>query len=208
VSSPEATSDHFDLLPFISILMCVLGCLLLVTISMSAISLGVGAAEAWTPVGIAAGGTGDPARPSAKEPIVVEWDGKAATFQLQKRIVVPWKAANPTGIPAFQAALRIAAAKRDSSYLLVAVRPSGFATLAPLLDELRGSGLEVGYEPVEQARSVTLASVKPPAAKASAAPNAKTPAKEETSTEADEPDDDLPPAKDEAPSDDAPPSKP
>ena len=37
--------DHFDLLPFIAILMCVLGTELLVTMSMAALSLGVGARE-------------------------------------------------------------------------------------------------------------------------------------------------------------------
>ncbi len=32
-------TDHFDLLPFIAVLLCVMGCLLLVTISTSAVSV-------------------------------------------------------------------------------------------------------------------------------------------------------------------------
>ncbi len=45
----DMDSDHFDLLPFISILMCVLGCLLLVTISMASLTMGLDAGEAWLP---------------------------------------------------------------------------------------------------------------------------------------------------------------
>ncbi len=59
--------DHFDLLPFIAIMMCLLGCLLLVTISMASINVGVGAGEVWVP----AGGEKGP----GKTPILLEWDG-------------------------------------------------------------------------------------------------------------------------------------
>lgn len=183
VSSPEATSDHFDLLPFISILMCVLGCLLLVTISMSAISMGVGAAEVWSPQGLGSRGTVDPAKESGKIPVLVEWDGKVATFQFGKRrIPGEWTAANSSGDATFQGALRFAAVNKDSTYLLVAVRPSGFATLAPLLDVLRASGLEVGYEPVEQARPVSLELAKPPAAKPKSESKAQAPSEQEASS--------------------------
>ena len=181
MKSPEATSDHFDLLPFISILMCVLGCLLLVTISMSAISIGAGAAESWTPQALGVEGKVAP----PKEPILVEWDGKIATFQLPKRSVRgEWSEASPKGNPAFQGALKTAVLRKDRSYLMVAARPSGFATLLPLLDVLRESGLEVGYEPVEQARAVTLASAKPETAKsATAKPTTQKPATDESATE-------------------------
>jgi len=153
VSSREATTDHFDLLPFISILMCVLDCLLLVTISMSAISMGAGATEAWSTHGLGVAGKTVP----SKEPILVDWDGKVATFQLPTRdLRGEWSAEKPEGTPAFQGALKNVEARKASSYLLVAVRPSGFATLLPLLDVLRTTGLDVGYEPVEQGRAVAL----------------------------------------------------
>lgn len=175
MNSGEATSDHFDLLPFISILMCVLGCLLLVTISISAISIGAGAAEAWTPQGIGSEGTNAP----AKDPILVEWDGKVATFQLQKRSVLgEWSEASPKGNAAFQGALKSVATRKDRSYLLVAVRPSGFTTLLPLLDVLRDAGLDVGYEPVEQGRSVTLKTAKAEPPKASSPSDAQPPSPE------------------------------
>ena len=133
--------------------MCVLGCLLLVTISMSAISIGAGAKEAWSTHGLGTGGKATP----PKDPILVDWDGKVATFQLGKRDVRgEWSPEKPEGNAAFQGAMKSAVGRKTSSFLLVAVRPSGFATLLPLLDVLRSTGLDVGYEPVEQGRAVAL----------------------------------------------------
>src|SRR5580692_7467236 len=75
---PERDSgqeDHFNLLPFIAILLCVLGTELLVTMSMATISLGVGAVEGWVQ-------DKDPAH-ATKNPTLIEWDGKTATVQRQ-----------------------------------------------------------------------------------------------------------------------------
>ena len=43
----SAEQDHFDPLPFIAIMMCLPGTLLLVTMSMAAIDVGAG--EGWVP---------------------------------------------------------------------------------------------------------------------------------------------------------------
>lgn len=103
----ETSADHFDLLPFIAILMCVLGCLLLVTLCMAAISLGAGVAERWTPV--AATGQATSGRPATgpvaasaavapKKPILVEWDGDQAIFHLESgKVLAKWSP--PTGVP-------------------------------------------------------------------------------------------------------------
>ena len=56
--------DHFDLLPFIGIMMCLLGTLLLVTMCMAAINVGAGAREGWVPQ----------PDPDAKIPVLIEWD--------------------------------------------------------------------------------------------------------------------------------------
>jgi len=50
-NTQSAEQDHFDLLPFIAIMMCLLGALLLVTMSMAAINIGAGAGagEGWVP---------------------------------------------------------------------------------------------------------------------------------------------------------------
>ena len=75
---PERDSgqeDHFNLLPFIAILLCVLGTELLVTMSMATISLGVGAVEGWVQ-------DKDPAH-ATKNPTLIEWDGKEATVNVK-----------------------------------------------------------------------------------------------------------------------------
>src|SRR5271169_180348 len=62
--------DHFDLLPFIGIMMCLLGTLLLVTMCMAAINVGAGAREGWVPQ----------PDPNAKIPVLIEWDGTYAVW--------------------------------------------------------------------------------------------------------------------------------
>ena len=63
----DYSKDHFDLLPFIAILMCMLGCLLLVTISIAALSMGPGADEGWMLL--------RDSQDSSKESILIESDG-------------------------------------------------------------------------------------------------------------------------------------
>jgi hypothetical protein len=166
-SSPHQT-DHFDLLPFIAILMCVLGCLLLVTVSMSAISMGIGAGEAWIP---AAKDSDSPAT-KPKKPILVEWDGEHATFHLDEgRNKVAWQ---PTkgevldglkhllssdaqkGSKGFQSILDMLRARKETHYVLIAVRPSGFGDFRRFAAEFRNRGITIGYEPIDQARAVRL----------------------------------------------------
>src|SRR3990170_3655483 len=64
-------TDHFDLLPYISILMCTLGTLLLMTVSMTAINLGPG-------VGIGIVQAVD-TNNMTKLAVLIEWDGHMAT---------------------------------------------------------------------------------------------------------------------------------
>ena len=78
--------------------MCVLGCLLLVTLSMAAISIGVGAGEGWTPVaptpdlGINANSPSGP----QKTPILIEWDGTTAVIHRNGgTVAVKWS--KPSG---------------------------------------------------------------------------------------------------------------
>src|SRR5438876_743227 len=71
--------DHFDLLPFIAILMCVLGSLLLVTMSIAALSIGPSLGEGWIPK--------RDQNMASKTPILIEWDGTTATVHSQGRKV-------------------------------------------------------------------------------------------------------------------------
>src|SRR5437870_2742034 len=85
----DLSKDHFDLLPFIAILMCTLGCLLLVTMSMAAISIGPGAGEGWIPV--------RDWFPGAMIPILIEWDGSTAVFHLEGgKVRIRWSGGRPS----------------------------------------------------------------------------------------------------------------
>jgi biopolymer transport protein ExbD len=141
--------DHFNLLPFIAILLCVLGAELLVTMSMATISLGVGAGEGWVP-------SHDQAKPG-KNPLLIEWDGKVATVQHpggDERIAVDLAA--KTLPPELRRVMDELAAKRETDYALFAVRPSGFESYFRLANLFRERGIDLGDEPVEQGKRVRL----------------------------------------------------
>jgi hypothetical protein len=65
------SSEHFDMLPFIGLLMCVLGVLLFVTLSVAALAIGPNVREGWVPI---------TAQDRKKVPILLEWDGTAAVI--------------------------------------------------------------------------------------------------------------------------------
>ncbi len=172
MSPQEKNADHFDLLPFIAILMCVLGCLLLVTVSMSAISMGVGAGEVWIPA--QAGG-----EKNNKSPVLVEFGGSFAVFHMDSgRRRVDWHPAGQQTVNVggttyllkddkdkekdetnseISHLFKTLADRKDTHYALIAVRPSGFPNLQRFLSEFRSRKITVGYEPIDQIRPVSLA---------------------------------------------------
>jgi hypothetical protein len=142
------------LFPFISILICTLGCLLMVTMSWVALALGPGLSEQWR---VMTRGPGD--RSVEKAPTLLEWDGDAVTVHPEK-VRVPWAAAsvnNGRNDSAFGRLLELVRKNRERQYLYVAVRPSGFGNLDPLLALIRSQQIDVGYEPIQQDRVVSLA---------------------------------------------------
>ena len=167
--------DHFDLLPFISIMLCLLGTLLLVTMSMASISLGAGAGEGWIPA---------PGRANAnKTPVLIEWDGATAVWHKGQsrirfhphppdlvqiggvwlKITRSADGKNPSIEPAsapppgqLDALLDELAAKRATHYALFAVRPSGFDTFGRFSAQFRERKIEIGYEPIDQMKPVRL----------------------------------------------------
>jgi biopolymer transport protein ExbD len=141
--------DHFDLLPFIAILLCVLGTELLVTMSMATISLGVGAEEGWVT-------TKDPAK-KTKNPILIEWDGSVATVQRKTGDEkIPIAVEQDTPSPEFARLLDEMEAKRETDNVVFAVRPSGFQNYFRLADKFRKRDISIGDEPVEQGKRVRL----------------------------------------------------
>ncbi len=138
-SNQSAEQDHFDLLPFIAIMMCLLGTLLLITMSMAAINVGAGASEGWVPE----------ADSGLKIPVLVEWDGVHAIWhsdngyqQLDANSIAPLVEYLDT--------------HRDSHYALFAVRPSGFANFRRFSAKFENRRLEIGFEPIEQGKAVRL----------------------------------------------------
>jgi len=168
----SAEQDHFDLLPFIAIMLCLLGALLLVTMSMASISLGAGAGEGWIP---------GPEK-LTKIPILIEWDGTDAVWRkggarIRESVdadVLPvdgvWyrvrRGENGDilgGVPVpepprsrFDELLAGLAANRETSYALIAVRPSGFDSFSRFSERFRGLRIDIGYEPIDQSKPVRL----------------------------------------------------
>jgi hypothetical protein len=146
----QGHTDHFDLLPFIAILMCVLGSLLLVELSIAAMSLGPAAKEAWNVPST---------YQTSKQAVLAEWDGRSVTMhQEAAKTTVPWTRETPS--EEWQALLNRLAAQRDTHYVLFAIRPSGFGSFNRMAREFRERGIEVGYEPIGQGRRVSLSDTK------------------------------------------------
>ncbi len=152
--------DHFDMLPFIAIMMCTLGGLLLVAMSMAALNLGH-AGEKWLVCG-----DQKSCDSITKKPILAEWDGKQVIFhQPNGKVSVTWERSTCTFDkksydryidPNFSARIDDFNIDSDSQYVLIAVRPSGFDTFMEFSDEFRCRGIAVGYEPIQQDRNVKL----------------------------------------------------
>lgn len=162
------SADHFDLLPFIAILMCTLGALLLVTLSMAAVNLGPGAGETWIP-------SPDASR-SSKIPVLLQWDGNALIVNRgEERIQIDIPLQLYRDTPAGSAEEEMArqkvrsgfarlesevlddlARRSDTHYALFAIRPSGFETFDSLPSRFQARKISIGKEPIEQGKPVKL----------------------------------------------------
>lgn len=144
-----ASDEHFDMLPFIGLLMCVLGVLLYVTLSVAALAIGPNVKEGWLPLD-----TED----KKKVPILLEWDGKLAVVHAENRskLSEPFLDANDEGTPQLSRFLSEMVGRRQTHYILFAVRPSGFRNFQILADKFRERKVDVGYEPIPQDKQVRL----------------------------------------------------
>ena len=141
------TSEHFDMLPFIGLLMCVLGVLLFVTLSIAALALGPNVKEGWLPI---------KSSERNKVPVLAEWDGKSALIHRGNQLTSIEAFADGKNRPELSSFLSEMVAKRNSHYVLFAVRPSGFKNFQLLADEFRERRIDVGYEPIPQDKKVRL----------------------------------------------------
>ena len=138
-ASQSAEQDHFDLLPFIAIMMCLLGTLLLVTMSMAAINVGAGAGEGWV------------FSPDAdsKTPVLIEWDGNLATWHAETGL----QQLHPNALAGLMAWLET---HRNTHYALFAVRPSGFGNFRKFAAKFESRNFQIGFEPIEQGKPVRI----------------------------------------------------
>jgi hypothetical protein len=145
----QTTSEHFDMLPFIGLLMCVLGVLLFVTLSVAALAMGPNVKEGWLPLD---------AQDRKKVPILVEWDGESAVIHAenQSKLIETFLDSNDKNTPELSNFVTKMIAKRKTHYVLFAVRPSGFKNFQILADKFREKKVDVGYEPIPQDKNVRL----------------------------------------------------
>jgi hypothetical protein len=136
------------MLPFIGLLMCVLGVLLFVTLSVAALAIGPNVKEGWLPI--------DAQR--KKIPILLEWNGQSAVIHAedQSKLVQTFLDSDNKNTPELSSFLTAMMAKRKTHYVLFAVRPSGFENFQLLADQFREKKVDVGYEPIPQDKNVRL----------------------------------------------------
>jgi hypothetical protein len=142
-------AEHFDMLPFIGLLMCVLGVLLFVTLSIAALAVGPNVKEGWLPV---------QENNRRKIPILVEWEGSTAVIHRGNQLERITVFSDSSGLPTTEMKTLVDEmyGKRPTHYVLFAVRPSGFKTFQQLADQFREKGIDVGYEPIPQDKQVRL----------------------------------------------------
>jgi biopolymer transport protein ExbD len=165
---PSAEQDHFDLLPFVGIMMCLLGTLLLVTMSVAVINIGAGAGEGWVPQ----------LDKDSKIPVLVEWDGKYAVWHAGNDIrtieenFIEYTPVNGTwvrydpdgrGHPVngpqpnpLDPLVNYLQSHESTHYALFAVRPSGFKNFRRFASRFEDRQIEIGSEPLDQGKSVRL----------------------------------------------------
>jgi len=149
-------------------MMCLLGTLLLVTMSMAAINIGAGAGEGWVPAPDS----------GAKTPVLIEWDGKYAVWHSENGLekieedfieYVPvgkgWIRYSPEGHAtrvdgpepnALDSLVGYLERRQRTHYALFAVRPSGFATFRRFASRFEDRHIEIGSEPIDQGKPVRL----------------------------------------------------
>jgi hypothetical protein len=144
--------------------MCILGVLLLVTISVAALSMGAGAGEGWIPA--------RETDATGKVPVLIEWDGSYVVFHVDDdHVRVPWGkritlngksivVASDSPVPEFTERLDWLVERRRTHYALFAVRPSGFESFFRLKDAFTDRDVAVGYEPIAAGKPVKLLSAR------------------------------------------------
>ncbi|ACY13729.1 hypothetical protein [Haliangium ochraceum] len=152
----RSAAQHVNLFPMFNLLLCTLGVLVFILITITIISMGTGKRTAITPMPSAAGR-------EDKEALYLEWTGldivahpsrDALRLQRDVRAMRTWRETFEyfDGALAGTTAGRLIADAADnasSRYIVVLIRPSGFESFINLRGYIESKGIDIGYEPID-----------------------------------------------------------
>ena len=138
-SRRKSAEITLDLFPFLSILACTIGTLILLIIVMTTQSMG----DQQQVTIIAKQEKG---QNNQKSPRYWEASEKGVILYPQKTLV-PLKDLKTS--PVLKAALEQLGKNRDKEYLIMAVRPGGIETFQELRRLVEVQGIDIGYEPLD-----------------------------------------------------------
>ena len=130
-----------ELFPFLSVLACVIGTLILLVILVTSGVLG--SRRSITLVAEGSQGQNASLRPRyvevTGEGVVLHPGGETVASSSLGRRDTP-----------LAKLLREVAANREREYVIVALRPSGYPLFGRVRDQVEGQGIKIGYEPIDE----------------------------------------------------------
>ena len=154
----DELEEGVSLFPMFNILACTLGVMIFILATVATVNLGADkAVEVLVDAGIALG-------TQRQTPTWVEWDGSELVlhpsmsrvrFDRDLREIPTWDEtyaymSATLGGTRLGAAVAEVGLDNENQYIVVLVRPSGFASFLELRTYLEFLGIDVGYEPIEQ----------------------------------------------------------
>jgi hypothetical protein len=130
-----------ELFPFLSVLACMIGCLVLLIIILSSSVLG--STRSITLVARDAAGNNLDLTPE-----ILEVTAKGVLIHSTGEFVPSGSIAR-ANTPLRRLLVRVAA-NRKAEYIIVAVRPDGYALFDRVRRQVEGRGIEIGYEPIDE----------------------------------------------------------
>jgi hypothetical protein len=140
-----------ELFPFLSILACTIGTLILLIIVLAT---QVFSNEREVSI-IAKTETG---KNLAKIPRYIECRGDGVIIYPQKKFVSKYNLYNSNS--AFLQLLNQVKVNSKTEYLIIAIRPDGFETFQSIRETIEQQGIDMGYEPIDQDVKLKLEPVK------------------------------------------------